>query len=53
MNEMTLRSKQALGSDGLGAPSEDLIPLRWSVPIWLSLAAASWVAVIYGISLLF
>jgi len=53
MNEMALRSKQSLGQDTFNAPDEELIPLRWSVPIWLVLAAGSWVAVIYVVSLFF
>lgn len=53
MNEMALRSKQALNQDALNTPTDELVPLRWSVPIWLALAAGSWVGVIYVVSLFF
>jgi hypothetical protein len=53
MNDMALRTKQALGQDSFGAPEQDLIPLRWSVVIWLVLAAGSWATVFYIGSLFF
>ena len=53
MNETAFRTKQAMGEDAFNAPAQDLIPLRWSVVIWLALAAGSWAAVFYIGSLFF
>jgi hypothetical protein len=53
MNETALQSRQALSNDTLQMPQEDFIPLRWSVALWLVLAAGSWAAVFYVISLIF
>ena len=53
LNEMALRTKQALGQDAFDVPEQDMIPLRWSVVIWLALAAGSWAMVFYIGSLFF
>jgi hypothetical protein len=52
MNETALRTKMPLANDALNAPDEDLLPLRWSIPVWLVLAAASWGAVYFVLSLI-
>ena len=52
MNDTALRSRQILRHDMLEVPEPDLLPLRWSVPIWLILAAASWAGVFYVVSLI-
>lgn len=52
MNETALQSRQVLSHDALDVPQEDFIPLRWSVAIWLVLAAGSWAAVFYVVSLI-
>jgi len=48
MNDTALPSRLHLRQDLHAAPAEDLLPLAWSIPIWLVLAAASWAAV-YGL----
>ena len=53
MNVTALRSKQVVRDVVHEMPDDDLIPLRWSVWIWLTLAAGSWAAVIYAASLIF
>lgn len=56
MNETALQSlqfRQALDHDALQMPEEDLIPLRWSVALWLVLAAVSWAGVFAVVSLIF
>jgi hypothetical protein len=53
MNVTALRSKQFARHHVFDAPDDDLIPLRYSVGIWLVLAAGSWAAVIYAASLIF
>jgi hypothetical protein len=53
MNIMALRSNRAFRQEAFETPVEDLLPLRWSVLIWLVLAAGSWVIVIFGASLIF
>lgn len=52
MTPTAFRSKLALSDDGYSPPEEDLLPLKWSIPIWLVLAAASWGAVYFVISLI-
>jgi hypothetical protein len=39
--------------DAFTAPEDDLVPLTWSIPAWLVLAAASWAGVYFAISLVF
>lgn len=53
MNIMALRSNRAIRQESFDTPEEDLLPLRWSVLIWLTLAAGSWAMVIFVASLLF
>jgi len=48
MNETALHSKVHATREAFAAPHDDLLPLRWSIPVWLVLAAASWAAV-YGL----
>jgi hypothetical protein len=38
--------------DAFAAPEDDLVPLQWSIPAWLVLAAASWAGVYFAISLI-
>ena len=53
MNDLALRSRKILDPNMFEAPAHDVLPLRWSVPIWLFLAAASWTAVYFVASLFF
>lgn len=53
MNVTALRSKHNVRQVTFDAPVDDLLSLRWSVAIWLTLAAGSWAAVIYAVSLIF
>lgn len=53
MNVMALRSKQVIRQDNFETPAKDVLPLHWSILIWLALAAASWAVVIYAASFLF
>ena len=39
--------------DAFTAPEEDFVPLTWSIPAWLVLAAASWMGVYLAVSLVF
>jgi hypothetical protein len=41
-----------LSVDAFGTPEEDLVPLTWSIPAWIVLAAASWAGVYFAISLI-
>lgn len=47
-----LRSKLALTNRTLDPPADDVLPLRWSVIVLLTLAGASW-GVIYLLVSLF
>lgn len=51
MNNTVLQSKTAVSDDGFDAPDDELLPLRWSIPVWLVLAAASWTGVYFVASL--
>jgi hypothetical protein len=53
MKKTALRSKQVIAQDGFDTSARDLVSLWWSVPIWLALSAATWVALIYAASLFF
>ena len=52
MNDTALRAKMQLSGETYRAPADDVLPLRWAIPVWLVLAAASWAAV-YGVIRLF
>ena len=52
MNDTALQTKTRLAGETYHAPADDVLPLRWAIPIWLVLAAASWAAV-YGVISLF
>ena len=52
MSDTALRSKLALTDETFSPPEEELLPLRWSIAIWLVLAAASWGAVYFVLSLI-
>ena len=51
MRETSFRSKLPMTVDAFGAPKEDFVPLTWSIPAWLVLAAASWAGVYFAVSL--
>lgn len=53
MNVMALRSKQVIRQDNIETPAENVLPLHWSILIWLVLAAASWAVVIYAATFFF
>lgn len=52
MNDTALRAKMQRTGEAYSAPDDDVLPLRWAIPVWLVLAAASWAAV-YGVISLF
>ena len=52
MNDTALQTKMPLTGESYSAPDDDVLPLRWAIPVWLALAAASWVGV-YGVVSLF
>lgn len=52
MTNLLLRSKLALVDESYSPPEEDVLPLKWSIAVWLGLAAASWGAVYFALSLI-
>jgi hypothetical protein len=53
MKVTALRARQVHAEDAFERPARDLMPLWWSVPIWLVASVATWAAVIYAGSLFF
>lgn len=53
MRNSVLNVKLVPIEDSLQEPRDDVLPLRWSIPVWLVLAAASWAAIYYALSLIF
>lgn len=53
MYRSSLSSRLPLTVDAFAAPEEDIVPLTWSIPAWIVLAAASWGGVYLAVSLLF
>lgn len=53
MSDSALRTKLVLTDEAFSPPDEDLLPLKWSILVWLVLAAASWGAVYFVLSLIF
>jgi hypothetical protein len=53
MSNIHFRSKMPLTVDAFAAPEQDIVPLQWSIPAWITLAAASWVGVYFVFSLIF
>lgn len=53
MSNIHFRSKMPLTVDAFAAPEQDIVPLQWSIPAWITLAAASWVGVYLVFSLIF
>lgn len=51
MQNSSLRTRLPLTVDAFAAPEEDFVPLQWSIPAWLVLAAASWAGVYFVVSL--
>jgi hypothetical protein len=52
MSETALRPKLALVERTLDPPEDGLLPLRWSVAVWLVLAGAAWGLIYFLVSLL-
>ena len=52
MPHPVLQSKLSLVDETFSPPAEDLLPLRWSIAVWLVLAAASWAGVYFALSLI-
>jgi hypothetical protein len=52
MSNAALRSKLTLTDEAFSPPEEELLPLKWSIAVWLVLAAASWGAVYFVLSLI-
>ncbi len=53
MSDIHFRSKLPLTVDAFAAPEQDVVPLQWSIPAWITLAAASWAGVYLVVSLIF
>lgn len=53
MSNIHFRTKMPLTVDAFAAPEEDVVPLQWSIPAWITLAAASWAGVYFVFSLIF
>jgi hypothetical protein len=53
MNNIHFKSKLPLTVDAFAAPEQDVVPLQWSIPAWITLAAASWAGVYFAVTLIF
>ncbi len=53
MSNIHFRTKFPLTVEAFAAPEEDVVPLQWSIPAWITLAAASWAGVYFVFSLIF
>jgi hypothetical protein len=51
MTTPALRSKMTVTDQTFGPVSDDTLPLKWSIALVLTLAAASWAAIWFAISL--
>ena len=51
MTETALRSKLVLTDEAFSPPDEELLPLKWSIAVWLLLAAGSWGGLYFVLSL--
>jgi hypothetical protein len=51
MTETALRSKMTIPNVAFAPPQEELLPLKWSIAVWLVLAAGSWGAIYFVLSL--
>lgn len=52
MSDTALSSKLSLRDESFSPPEEELLPLKWSIAIWLALAAASWGGIYFVLSLI-
>jgi len=52
MTETALRSKMVLTDETFSPPEEELLPLKWSIAVWLLLAAGSWGGIYFALSLI-
>lgn len=52
MSDTALRSKIPMTDEAFSPPEEELLPLKWSIAIWLGLAAASWGGIYFVLSLI-
>lgn len=50
--KLLLRPELPLTDEAFGQPQEELLPLKWSIAVWLVLAALSWGAVYFVLSLI-
>ena len=46
------RSKMLTGDEAFGPSQDDALPLKWSIAVWLLLAAVSWGGIYYAFSLI-
>ena len=46
-----LQSKLTLVDQAFEPPQEELLPLKWSIAVWLVLSAASWGGIYFLLSL--
>lgn len=53
MHQSSLRTRLPLTVDAFAAPEDDIVPLTWSIPAWIVLAAASWAGVYLVLSFVF
>jgi hypothetical protein len=53
MRNIHFRTKMPMTVDAFAAPEQDVVPLQWSIPAWITLAAASWAGVYFVFSLIF
>jgi hypothetical protein len=51
MTKAALQSKMAFTDHTYGPADEDVLPLKWSAALLLTLAAASWAAIWFVVSL--
>jgi hypothetical protein len=51
--QSSVRARFPATVDAFDAPDEDFVPLTWSIPAWLVLAAASWAGLYFVLSLVF
>lgn len=51
MTKQALRSKMTVVDQTFGPAHDDVLPLKWSIALLLTLAAASWAAIWFVVSL--
>jgi hypothetical protein len=51
MNKPALRPKMTLVDQTFGPATDDVMPLKWSIALVMTLGAASWAAIWFVVSL--